>query len=73
MLHLSVCAWVTGSSPFSCHCCFAHVLLLPRTSCTSRASRLQGNMDPGVLFGSKETIEERVMDVIKKARSQGVR
>jgi uroporphyrinogen decarboxylase len=34
---------------------------------------IQGNMDPGVLFGSKETIEERVMDVVKKARSQGVR
>lgn len=30
-------------------------------------------MDPGILFGSKETIETRVMDVIKKARSQGVR
>ncbi|KAG1666180.1 hypothetical protein FOA52_012027 [Chlamydomonas sp. UWO 241] len=34
---------------------------------------IQGNMDPGVLFGSKETIEERVMDVVNKARSQGVR
>lgn len=34
---------------------------------------VQGNMDPGVLFGSKETIEARVMDVVKKARSQGVR
>jgi hypothetical protein len=30
-------------------------------------------MDPGVLFGSKASIEERVMDVIKKARGQGVR
>jgi hypothetical protein len=30
-------------------------------------------MDPGILFGSKATIEARVMDVIKKARSQGVR
>ena len=30
-------------------------------------------MDPGVLYGSKATIEARVMDVIKKARSQGVR
>ncbi|GAX82879.1 hypothetical protein CEUSTIGMA_g10305.t1 [Chlamydomonas eustigma] len=34
---------------------------------------VQGNMDPGVLFGSKASIEERVMDVIKKARGQGVR
>eukprot|EP00197_Chlamydomonas_leiostraca_P009642 CAMPEP_0202865812 /NCGR_PEP_ID=MMETSP1391-20130828/6376_1 /ASSEMBLY_ACC=CAM_ASM_000867 /TAXON_ID=1034604 /ORGANISM="Chlamydomonas leiostraca, Strain SAG 11-49" /LENGTH=389 /DNA_ID=CAMNT_0049545691 /DNA_START=68 /DNA_END=1237 /DNA_ORIENTATION=+ len=34
---------------------------------------VQGNMDPGILFGSKSTIEARVMDVIKKARSQGVR
>lgn len=30
-------------------------------------------MDPGILFGSKEVITERVMDCIKKARSQGVR
>ena len=30
-------------------------------------------MDPGVLYGNKATIEARVMDVIKKARSQGVR
>ncbi len=30
-------------------------------------------MDPGILFGSKEVIEARVMDCIKKARSQGVR
>jgi hypothetical protein len=30
-------------------------------------------MDPGILFGSKETIERRVMDVINKARSKGVR
>lgn len=33
----------------------------------------QGNMDPGILFGSKETIEKRVMDVMRKARSKGVR
>jgi hypothetical protein len=25
----------------------------------------QGNMDPGVLFGSKEFIEKRTMDTIK--------
>ncbi len=35
--------------------------------------RAQGNMDPGVLFGSKDVIEKRVMDTIKAARSQGVR
>ncbi|KAF5839842.1 uroporphyrinogen-iii decarboxylase [Dunaliella salina] len=34
---------------------------------------VQGNMDPGILFGSRETIEARVMDVIQKARSKGVR
>ncbi|GFH14454.1 uroporphyrinogen decarboxylase [Haematococcus lacustris] len=34
---------------------------------------VQGNMDPGILFGSRSTIEARVMDVIKKSRSQGVR
>ena len=34
---------------------------------------LQGNMDPGVLFGSKKVIEERVLDTIRKARSQNVR
>lgn len=34
---------------------------------------VQGNMDPGLLFGSKEVIEARVMDIIKKARGQGVR
>ena len=37
------------------------------------SSHRQGNMDPGVLYGSKATIAARVMDVIKKARSQGVR
>lgn len=34
---------------------------------------LQGNMDPGVLFGSKEVIEARVLDTIRRAKSQGVR
>ncbi|KAG2446921.1 hypothetical protein HYH02_008077 [Chlamydomonas schloesseri] len=33
----------------------------------------QGNMDPGVLFGSKDFIEKRVMDTIKAARGAGVR
>jgi uroporphyrinogen decarboxylase len=34
---------------------------------------IQGNMDPGVLFGDRATIEARTVDVIKKARSLGVR
>ncbi|GBF94989.1 uroporphyrinogen-iii decarboxylase [Raphidocelis subcapitata] len=34
---------------------------------------IQGNMDPGVLFGSKDVIEARVMDTIRRAKSQGVR
>jgi uroporphyrinogen-III decarboxylase len=34
---------------------------------------LQGNMDPGVLFGSKDGIEARVLDTIRRAKSQGVR
>lgn len=33
----------------------------------------QGNMDPGVLFGSKDFIEQRVMDTIKAAKGAGVR
>ena len=32
---------------------------------------LQGNMDPGVLFGSKAAIEQRVIDTVKAA--QGTR
>jgi uroporphyrinogen-III decarboxylase len=27
---------------------------------------LQGNMDPGVLFGSKDVIEQRVLDTIRR-------
>lgn len=67
--------------------CVAHVLVFAPAQgtcgqhwCTSscRCKRCvlparQGNMDPGILFGSSETIEARVMDVIKKARSKGVR
>lgn len=34
---------------------------------------IQGNMDPGVLFGSKDVIEARVMDTIRRAKAQGVR
>jgi uroporphyrinogen decarboxylase len=30
-------------------------------------------MDPGVLFGSKDVIEARVLDTIRRAKSQGVR
>ncbi|GAB4821339.1 hypothetical protein N2152v2_008385 [Parachlorella kessleri] len=33
----------------------------------------QGNMDPGVLFGSHETIEARVIDTVQKAKAAGVR
>jgi len=32
------------------------------------ARLMQGNMDPGVLFGSKETIEQRVIDTVRKAQ-----
>lgn len=34
---------------------------------------IQGNMDPGVLFGSKDFIEKRVVDVCRRARQAGVR
>ncbi len=30
-------------------------------------------MDPGVLFGSKQFVEARVMDTIRRAKGQGVR
>lgn len=33
----------------------------------------QGNMDAGVLFGSKEMIERRVLETIKTAEQEGVR
>ena len=60
--------------PLHSLCLFVHLVYfsiqsLPLPGCTP----LQGNMDPGVLYGNKATIEARVMDVIKKARSQGVR
>lgn len=29
---------------------------------------MQGNMDPGVLFGSKDVIEQRIIDTVKKAQ-----
>lgn len=34
---------------------------------------IQGNMDPGVLFGDRATIEARTMDVIRRAKAEGVR
>jgi hypothetical protein len=34
---------------------------------------LQGNMDSGVLFGSKEMIEQRVRETAKAAKDMGVR
>lgn len=33
--------------------------------------KVQGNIDPGVLFGSHEFIRERILDTIKKAGNQG--
>lgn len=32
---------------------------------------VQGNVDPGVLFGSKEMIRDRILDTIRKAGNQG--
>jgi len=32
---------------------------------------VQGNLDPGVLFGSKETITERAEEILKKAGNKG--
>ena len=32
---------------------------------------VQGNIDPGVLFGSKEFIRDRIIDTIKKAGDRG--
>lgn len=33
--------------------------------------KVQGNMDPGVLFGSKAFIRDRILDTIRKAGNQG--
>lgn len=33
--------------------------------------KVQGNIDPGVLFGSKEFIRDRILDTIRKAGNQG--
>ncbi len=35
------------------------------------AMKVQGNMDPGVLFGSQDFIRDRVLDIIRKAGNQG--
>jgi uroporphyrinogen decarboxylase len=32
---------------------------------------VQGNVDPGVLFGSKAVIRDRIIDTVKKAGSKG--
>jgi uroporphyrinogen decarboxylase len=32
---------------------------------------VQGNVDPAVLFGSKELIRDRILDTIKKAGNRG--
>jgi uroporphyrinogen decarboxylase len=33
--------------------------------------KVQGNLDPGVLFGSKEFIRDRVLDTVRKAGNWG--
>ncbi|MEC4806994.1 MAG: uroporphyrinogen decarboxylase [Jaaginema sp. PMC 1079.18] len=33
--------------------------------------KVQGNMDPGVLFGSKEVIRDRILDTVRKAGPKG--
>jgi len=33
--------------------------------------KVQGNMDPGVLFGSKDVIRDRIIDTVKKAGPNG--
>jgi uroporphyrinogen decarboxylase len=36
-----------------------------------RDMKVQGNIDPGVLFGSKEIIRDRILDTIRKAGNSG--
>jgi len=36
-----------------------------------KSMKVQGNMDPGCLFGSQEFIKERIFDTIKKAGNEG--
>jgi uroporphyrinogen decarboxylase len=33
--------------------------------------KVQGNLDPGVLFGSKQFIRERILDTVRKAGNWG--
>ncbi|MGH8000289.1 MAG: uroporphyrinogen decarboxylase family protein, partial [Brasilonema sp.] len=33
--------------------------------------KVQGNLDPGVLFGSKEFIRDRIFDTVRKAGNKG--
>jgi uroporphyrinogen decarboxylase len=33
--------------------------------------KVQGNLDPGVLFGSKDFIRDRILDTIRKAGNRG--
>ena len=33
--------------------------------------KVQGNIDPGVLFGSREVIRDRILDTIRKAGDRG--
>jgi len=42
------------------------VIFVLHASCNA----VQGNMDPGVLFGSEETIEKRVVETIEKGKGQ---
>ncbi|PSP19758.1 MAG: uroporphyrinogen decarboxylase [Cyanobacteria bacterium SW_5_48_44] len=34
-------------------------------------TKVQGNIDPGILFGSKELIHSRILDTVRKAGNQG--
>jgi uroporphyrinogen decarboxylase len=36
-----------------------------------KSMKVQGNIDPGVLFGSKDFIRERILDTVRKAGNQG--
>lgn len=45
----------------------------PRALLCRAAPAVQGNMDPAVLFGSKDMIEARIIDTVQKAKSAGVR
>ncbi|GMH44040.1 hypothetical protein BSKO_11974 [Bryopsis sp. KO-2023] len=34
---------------------------------------IQGNLDPGILFGSKDVIEQRIIELVRQTQSQDVR